>query len=122
MGASMVDALAISRRIVVNQIRRVRRRPRARFTQVVEVRDRAHLPKHLDPRRVYRLGDPGKWVVLECPCGRGHVLELNLAHPGRPKWQVVAHGGRAPSVSPSVDFKGERRCHFWLRDGRVCWV
>jgi hypothetical protein len=26
-----------------------------------------------------------------------------------------------PSLSPSVDFKGEQRCHFWLREG-VRWV
>lgn len=108
--------------MVVNLTRRLRRHPRARYAEVVLVRGRSDLPVRLHPRRVYQLGDPAKWAVLECPCGRGHVLELNLAHPGRAKWCVVSADGKAPSLSPSIDFKGERRCHFWLREGRVRWV
>lgn len=118
----MGDVLTGGRRTAINLTRRLRRRPKACFTEVVIVRDRADLPERLNPRRVYQLGEPAKWVVLECPCGRGHVLELNLAHSGRAKWRVGARDGNEPSLSPSVDFKGERRCHFWLREGRVRWV
>lgn len=108
------------RKTGINLSRRLRRRPRAHIAGVVMVRSRTELPEILDPRRIYQVGDPGKWGVFECPCGRGHVLEVNLAHPGRARWRL--HDAPAgPSLSPSVDFKGERRCHFWLRDGRVRW-
>jgi hypothetical protein len=77
---------------------------------------------NLNPRRIYKLGEPGKWAVLECPCGKGHTLELNLAHLDRPRWSLTVGIGRRPSLSPSVDFKGNPRCHFWLRDGRIQWT
>ncbi|MFP1155603.1 DUF6527 family protein [Mycobacterium sherrisii] len=63
--------------------------------------------------------------MLECPCGRGHILELNLAHPRRARWTLTTSGGSRrvlPSLSPSVDSKAGRRCHFWLQKGRVRWV
>lgn len=115
--------LAVSlRRSGVNAFRRIRRRPRARFTAIVLVRARNGLPERLNPRRIYQLGAPAKWAAFECPCGRGHILELNLAHPGRARWRLSADPSGAPSLSPSVDSKGSRRCHFWLREGRVRWV
>jgi hypothetical protein len=117
----MIELLAALRRLGINLSRRVRVRPKAHFTEVVFVQSRTDLPERLDPRRLYRLGHPGKWVVFECPCGRGHALELNLAHPGRARWRLITAAG-GPSLSPSVDFKGGRRCHFWLREGRVHWV
>ncbi len=109
-------------RALVNVTRRARRRPRAHLTKIVVVSDRGDLPMILNPRRLYQVGDPGKWAVLECPCGRGHVVELNLAHPGRDIWRLDKDGGGRPSLCPSVDFRGSRRCHYWLQDGRVEWT
>ncbi|MFL6061632.1 MAG: DUF6527 family protein [Marmoricola sp.] len=107
--------------MAINVARRMRIRPKARYTEVVVVRSRSDLPETLDPRRIYQLGEPGKWTVFDCPCGRGHTLELNMAHPGRARWRLIV-AATGPSLTPSVDFKGSRRCHFWLRDGRVRWV
>lgn len=109
-------------RTVVNLTRRLRSQPRALLTKVVVLDDRNELPMTLNPRRLYQLGDPGKWAVLECPCGRGHVIELNLAHPGRDQWRLTHSDDGRPSLKPSVDFQGSRRCHYWLRDGRVDWT
>ena len=102
--------------------RRLRRRPRAHYTRVVELDGRSDMPKALHPRQIYQLGHPGKWVILACPCGRGHLIELNLAHPGRSRWRLVTDNDQNPTLSPSVDVKDTRRCHFWLREGRVTWV
>lgn len=108
---------------LINGTRRLRRRPRAKLTHLVTLASRSDLPANMNPRRLYQLGEPGKWAVMTCPCGRGHLIELNLAHPGRAQWQVNSQsGGGAPSVRPSVDVRAERRCHFWLCDGRVRWV
>lgn len=121
----MSELVAGLRRTGINWSRRLRHNPRARITEVVVTHGRGDLPTKLNPRRVYQLGEPGKWAVLECPCGRGHRLELNLAHPSRTRWTLTTTAGSLdgpPSLSPSVDCKAERRCHFWLREGRVRWV
>jgi len=107
---------------LVNAARRVRRHPRARLTGIIVTRGRADLPARLNPRLVYQLGEHAKWAVLACPCGRGHTLELNLASPARAQWTLTTSTSDQPSLHPSVDFKGDRRCHFWLRDGVVRWV
>lgn len=109
-------------RAIINLSRRARRRPRAHLTKVVVVAGRGDLPPLLNPRRLYRLGEPGKWAVFECPCGRGHVIELNLAHSGRDRWTLIADSKGRPSTRPSIDFQGPRRCHYWLRDGSINWT
>lgn len=80
---------------------------------------RSDLPTILHPRRMYLLGQPEKWAVFACPCGRGHAIDLNLSHSGRARWAVM--GKDRPTIYPSVDVRGDRRCHFWLSDGLVCW-
>lgn len=107
---------------LVNATRRLRSRPRARYPRVVEARARDDLPATLHARRIYVVGSPNKWAVLECPCGRGHQIQLNLAHAGRPRWSVTFDGRGGPSISPSVDIRGDQRCHFWLRQGTTRWV
>ncbi len=107
---------------LVNATRRWRRRPRARYARVVEARSRENLPAALHPRRIYLVGSPTKWAVLECPCGRGHQIQLNMAHAGRPRWSLTHDARGRPSLSPSVDVLAEQRCHFWLRQGATHWV
>jgi len=89
---------------------------------VIVVPGRGELPLVMNPRRLYQLGDPGKWAVFECPCGRGHVIELNLAHPGRARWALTIDSEGRSSARPSIDFKGTKRCHYWLRAGRIDWT
>lgn len=107
---------------IINLTRRCRSEARAKYTQVVAAAGRDQLPARLHPRRVYVLGSPGKWVILECPCGRGHQIQLNLAHPDRAQWALILEDGKGPSLRPSVDVRAERRCHFWLRNGTVEWA
>ena len=116
---------ALLRRRTINWSRRARRAPSARFTRIRILNARSDLPSELDPKCVYQIGKPGKWAILECPCGRGHQLELNLVHPGRARWRLSSsrpNKTKAPTLRPSVDYLGAKRCHFWLREGRVTWV
>ncbi len=83
--------------------------------------DRSELPDDLDPQRLYLIGEPPKWAVLKCPCGTGHQIDLNLSSPGRPRWTVTFDTRSRPSLSPSVNVTGDRRCHFWIRHGHVRW-
>lgn len=62
-----------------------------------------------------------KWLVFDCPCGRGHRVMLNLDDGRYPHWSYSA---RMPlTLVPSVDEKSEfGRCHYIIRSGRVFWV
>lgn len=109
-------------RWLINLTRRLRDESPAKYTKVVEAPRRDELPTRLHPRRIYVLGSPAKWVILECPCGRGHQIQLNVAHPDRAQWALILEDGTGPSLRPSIDVRAERRCHFWLRQGIVHWA
>jgi hypothetical protein len=66
--------------------------------------------------------DKPKWALLDCPCGRGHTILLPLQPAANPRWSLSVGKSGRPTLSPSVDRVAERRCHFWLQDGRVRWV
>lgn len=118
-----MSPIATPRRALINLSRRLRRHPNARFPTVVVLEGRGDVPAVLNPRRLYQLGEPGKWAIFECPCGSGHSIELNLTHIDRDRWQISAKGPRRdPSVKPSIDYRGSRRCHYWLRNGSIIWV
>jgi hypothetical protein len=80
------------------------------------------------PRRMPRRGavlvgprSAPKWLVFDCPCGRGHRIMLNTHHGGYPRWRTTVDGPL--TISPSVDFaNAEFRCHFFIVGGRVRWV
>jgi Family of unknown function (DUF6527) len=82
------------------------------------------VPTNLPPRvavLVAGAAGPG-WLAFTCPCGDGHQVMINLAASRRPRWQLTG-SRRAPTIHPSVDLAdGDRRCHFWVRHGRVQWA
>lgn len=94
-----------------------------RYTRVRTYESRTDVPRKL-PRRTLAIisGRPG-WVILECPCGTGHErIELLMSpRAGHPSWRLTTDDN-GPTIHPSVDYVDGRRCHFWVRDGRVRWV
>lgn len=103
---------------------RRRRLTEPQLDQLEYYGSQAELPESLPRHQLAIVGVPEspKWLVLECPCGTGHRLSVNLAVSRQPRWRVV-EAGLGPNIHPSIDFDGsERRCHFWVRDGRVHWV
>jgi hypothetical protein len=99
--------------------RALSRRPR--FIQLQHVATRVEVPNPLPRRRIVVVGTPAKWAVMPCPCGRGHVLNVNLGHARLPRWRI--DGEYRPSVHPSIDIKNPAgRCHFCIRRGRVTWM
>jgi hypothetical protein len=83
----------------------------------------ASLPEQLPRRVVAVAGDPAAWAVMECPCGTGHRLTIRIRPHGQATVWKFTQTERRPSLYPSVDYDSPgRRCHFWLRDGRVTWV
>jgi hypothetical protein len=102
---------------------RRRRWTKPRIGQIVVSESEDGVPEALDRHVLYLVGaaDAPKWAMMECPCGRGHRLELNLSPASAPRWAVSEEDGR-PTIRPSVDSHGPYHCHFWLRHGRVRWT
>jgi hypothetical protein len=86
--------------------------------------DADEVPDRLPPKGVVVVGSPDrpKWIAFDCPCGTGHRIMLNADHHRRPTWRLAVKGRRV-TLYPSVDFLGDRkRCHYFIRNGRVEWV
>ena len=82
----------------------------------------AALPDQLSRRVLAVAGEPAAWAVMECPCGAGHQLKVRIRDHGKASVWDLTHTDRGPSLYPSVDYDAtDRRCHFWLRNGRVTW-
>ena len=61
------------------------------------------------------------WAALDCPCGTGHRLLINLDSRRYPRWELRSDSRL--SLWPSIDaVEDGRRCHFVLNKGRVRWV
>ena len=68
-------------------------------------------------------GGPPKWVSFDCPCRSGHRVLLNTDPGRRPTWTLAQSSNGGLSIAPSVDFHdGRRRCHYFVRDGRIVWA
>jgi hypothetical protein len=98
--------------------------PRRRYFIAARVAAADDIPARL-PRRAMVIAGPTTaptWIAFDCPCAERHRILLRLrSQPGRPAWQLAT--GRRPTLFPSVDaHTGQRRCHFWIRKGRITWV
>lgn len=103
---------------------RRRRWTKARYLRLAHYSSRSATPE-LPPRRTLAVVGScsrPKWAIFACPCGHGHSIAVNLSSAQQPAWQLNVEADM-PSLHPSVDsWTDGRRCHFWLRDGRVHWV
>lgn len=81
------------------------------------------LPETLREKRLYVVGaSPHFWkAALLCPCGCGDTIELNLAPPGRPRWELTQVNRSQVTVSPSVWRATGCGSHFWIREGKIVW-
>lgn len=99
------------------------RRNAARIDAVHTYASAASLPAQLGRHVIAVAGDPPAWAVMECPCGTGHQLRIRIRPHGNIAAWHLSETKRGPSLRPSVDFDTtDRRCHFWLDEGRVRWV
>lgn len=83
------------------------------------------VPPRIPKRRAYIVATAilRKWLVFDCPCGTGHRIMLNLDRSRFPYWRLTLSATRQITLSPSIDYHDEyRRCHYFLRKGRVIWA
>lgn len=82
------------------------------------------VPDHLQPNRLYLVGDQRRpWVtVFLCPSGCGAAIELNLLPEARPCWRVLQSWDTTVTLTPSIDRMVGCRSHFWVRKGLIEWA
>jgi hypothetical protein len=97
--------------------------PTRRWRIVAQVEEADLVPDRLPRRGAVLVGPPGapKWLALDCPCGTGHRLLVNLDSRRRPTWRLV--GARPLTIRPSLDVTRDgTRCHFTITCGTVRWA
>jgi hypothetical protein len=96
-------------------------RRRHRISSIVQIGSRSDLPNKLG-RNLYVVGVPAKWAILQCPCGCGDTIDVNLMRSRSPVWQFSVANGK-PTFHPSLWVPVEKcGAHFWIRDGKIIWV
>ena len=81
------------------------------------------VPEQLPVKGVILVGSLGRttWAAFDCPCRMGHRLIVNLDKSRRPFWKVDPL--KPLTIRPSIDdITPERRCHFFIRSGRINWA
>lgn len=64
-----------------------------------------------------------EWVVLNCPCGCGYVLNVDLNRAHEPHWWFFLHFDGTVSVFPVISARDAKcRSHFYIHRGRVIWA
>jgi len=102
---------------------RRRRWSSPRLWKVEHFASNSGVPESIARRTLVVVGDPPVWAMFECPCGSGHRIMVRLKPHDQVTMWTLSGGPEAPTLWPSVDsVLPERRCHFWLRGGRVRWV
>lgn len=67
--------------------------------------------------------DQPKWAVLACPCGCGHVLNVNLMRTHRPHWIMIRQPDGTISLLPSLWVRDVKcRSHFFVYRSRIIWA
>ena len=92
-----------------------------RIVGVVDAAD--EVPDRLPPKTAVFVGTPEhpKWLAFDCPCGKDHRIVVSLDPRTRPHWKLTSSSKL--SLWPSVDaWRGARRCHYVVKDGRILWV
>jgi hypothetical protein len=90
---------------------------------LLRVEEADDVPDRLPVCGAVIIGEPShpKWLAFDCPCNQGHRVMLNLDGRRRPAWRVDRL--RPLTIAPSIDdVTTVRRCHFFIRDGRIRWA
>jgi len=97
--------------------------PAFRWRIVALIDSADNVPRRLPRNGAFLIGptESPKWIVFDCPCGRGHRVMLNT---DRMRWPCWILEKREPlSLAPSIDSQSELgRCHYFIRDGKALWV
>ena len=94
----------------------------ARYKQLRYYSSQSDVPDTLRRRSIAIVGSPStpKWAILECPCGRGHRIAINLSMSRQPHWSVQDDPDGI-TITPSID-STTYGCHYSICHGRTKWA
>lgn len=81
------------------------------------------IPDIANSDTIYFIGNVRKqqYVIFNCPCGCGRIVELNLNLNSSPCWRIQWHLSGKVSLSPSVWRKNGCHSHFILKKNDIIW-
>ena len=79
------------------------------------------LPLRLVPGKLYVVGENAlsRAIAMQCPCGCGGNIHMNLLPNARPSWQVTHHSDGTVSLHPTIQSQSGCGSHFFVRRSRV---
>jgi hypothetical protein len=92
--------------------------------RVRSIASHADLPEHLEGDELVLVGTESnpKWAILQCPCGCGRRIDVNLMKSRRSFWRLF-RSDQGITIWPSLwvprDGCGS---HFWIIDSSVMWA
>ncbi len=98
--------------------------PFRRMSCIGAVESADEIPEKLPRSAAIAVASQGqlKWLAFDCPCRAGHRILLNLDRARSPSWTATQKHNGYLSLSPSVNYyDGNRRCHYFVRDGKIVW-
>lgn len=80
-------------------------------------------PNNLKSRDLYlaREDDENWAIALNCPCGCGDRIELQLIPELSPNWRLVSNNQKFPTLHPSIWRTTGCKSHFWVKKGHIHW-
>jgi hypothetical protein len=81
------------------------------------------LPLRLAPGKLYVVGEEAllRTIAMQCPCGCGGNIHINLLPNARPSWQVTHHSDGTVSLHPTIQSQSGCGSRFFVRRSRVYW-
>jgi len=81
------------------------------------------LPMDLAPGKLYVLGaeESLRAIAMQCPCGCGGSIHLNLLPHARPSCEITHHSDGTVSLHPTIRSQSGCGSHFFVRRSRVYW-
>lgn len=82
------------------------------------------IPKNPQPYKVYILGGTKNpfLAVIQCPCGCGESLHMNLLSSRNPCWKLYFDNNEIVTFEPSLWKNTGCRSHFHLINGEIRWT
>ena len=92
------------------------------ITRIKTIESRDELPRKIGRTLIVVGTEKPKWAILQCPCGCGDRIEVNLMRSRSPFWNLEL-GEQGASLYPSL-WRSKATCgsHFWLRSSQIQWV
>jgi hypothetical protein len=81
------------------------------------------VPAVIPPKGIVLVGSIKypKWLAFDCPCGEAHRILISLDKANNPHWRIAP--AKKFTLLPSIDaWRGKKRCHFFIRDGKTQWA